>query len=67
MDEACAEGIREEHYRLEGWIPIPPSSFTYMTDFAHFNLDLDESTHCSFSDITPPTCPQYSLPLHKAP
>lgn len=66
MDEPCAEGIGEEHYRLEGGTPIPPSSFTYMTDFAHFYLDLDETMHSFYSDITP-LSPQYSPPLHKAP
>lgn len=67
MDEACAEGIREEHYRLEGGTPIPSSSFTYMTDFAHFYLDLDETMHSSFSDITPPSpsTPHLFIKRHK--
>lgn len=66
MDEPCAEGIGEEHYRLEGGTPVAASSFTYMTDFAHFYLDLDETMHSSFSGITP-SFPKYSPPLHKAP
>lgn len=47
MEEACAEGIGEEHYRLEGRSPLPHPASACLTCVALISLDLNETANGS--------------------
>lgn len=52
MEEACAEGVGEEHYRLEGKRPLPHPASSSVTGVSLFHRGLDEAANGSPSEIT---------------